>query len=96
MVETLTLTTLLQQTPESRERDVIRMLTKQLDLQLEHPLHDLHERLADAGFVGTRSEALANMLGHYFPFLTSPMTLVEKSTTFADLVRLICQKVGNL
>jgi hypothetical protein len=86
---------LLEQTYDSRERNVWQILARQLEMQLDIEAN-INDRLEPhgLGFGVPASAGFALTLGRCFPFLKSPAALIERSQTFADLVRLIIEKAG--
>jgi hypothetical protein len=93
-VSVQTRATLLEQTQESRLRNIEGELFRQLDMQfdIEHP--DPADRIADLGLAGTVADRFALTIGRVFPFVQRPMDLIERATTLRDLVYLINDKVG--
>lgn len=108
MRATITREVLREQTYESRERNVLQELDRQLNMQfgiercdpLDHFI-DLKPDGDNTRFLleGPDADRFAVTLGRVFPFLISPRSLIEqcaemKDATVGDLVRLILEKVG--
>ena len=84
---------LREQTYDSRIRNIQAELLRQLDMQFGLDVSP-EDRLAEHLLRVDDRERLSLILCRHFPFLLSPMTLIEKSATFADLITAIADQVG--
>jgi hypothetical protein len=86
------------QSLESRDRNILLDLLRQIDMNYLPADHAgdaaPDERLCDLGIAGTTLDRFALTLASLFPFLRSPMDLIEKAVTVGDLATLISSKVG--
>lgn len=87
---------LLEQTFESRQRNVRAIMADEFDKQFGlEKVHD-EDRLADLGLVGTSTSRLSICIAKHFPFITdhAAADLIVSSATFSELVDRILRKVG--
>src|SRR5579863_2672654 len=103
MVTVMTRRDLLEQTPDSRERNIREEVCRQIEMQL--PYNDgftagtqvfPQDRLADLGLAGTTAERFAATLRKIFPFLTEDgaRAAVVNALLVSDLIRIINSHVG--